>query len=192
MYGVLEVVPVVKVQVSVVQPAVLIVWAVRQEVSVEPSSALPIWIVLILLFGVEVVPPSFADKVRVYCVFVARVVVVRAYFAPSLAAAVVTTDNELLPTYFWVVLWDKVELPRAVQPVVLLPSSMEPFVTKFAAELVVRSETGLVVSTLSSCAPPLFWTWKAVVVLVAVLTKVSLLTTNVLSIETFCENLAEP
>jgi hypothetical protein len=40
MYGVLEVVPVVKVQVSVVQPAVVIVWAVRQEVSVEPSSAL--------------------------------------------------------------------------------------------------------------------------------------------------------
>jgi hypothetical protein len=125
--------------------------------------------VLILLFGVEVVPPSFADKVKTYCVLVARVVVVRAYLAPSLAAAVVTTEKELLPTYFWVVLWDKVELPRAAQPVVLLPSSMEPFVTKFAAELVVRSETGLVVSTLSSCAPPLFWTWKAVVVLVEVL-----------------------
>jgi hypothetical protein len=66
MYGVLEVVPVVKVQVSVVQPEVLMVWAVRQEVSVEPSSALPISIVLILLFGAEVVPPSLADSVKVY------------------------------------------------------------------------------------------------------------------------------
>jgi hypothetical protein len=64
---VLEVVPVVNAQVSVVQPDELIVWAVRQDVSVEPSSALPIWIVEIDVGEfVDVDGPNFAESVKVY------------------------------------------------------------------------------------------------------------------------------
>jgi hypothetical protein len=185
---------VVNVQVSVVQPDVLIVWAVKQGDSVEPSSALPMSKVLMEVGVVaDVDEPSLADRVRVYWVLVARVVVVRAYLAPLMVEAGVVMDSELLPTYCCVLLWAIVTLaPSIAQPVVLLPASNEPLVTKLAVEFVVRSETPLVVSTLSSCAPPLFWTWKAVVVLVEVLTRVSLLTAKDLSIETFCENLAEP
>ena len=61
-------VPVVKVQVKRVQPPVTRVWAVRQEVSVLPSSALPIWKV-----AMAALPESNRAKpVRVYWVVLVR------------------------------------------------------------------------------------------------------------------------
>jgi hypothetical protein len=94
---VLDVTPVVKVQLKVLQPLPVTVWPVKQEECVEPSSALPISKVLML-------EPEArrADKVKVYCVPLNNVEVLRLNFAPLVAVAGVVTANELLPMYFCV------------------------------------------------------------------------------------------
>ena len=60
--------PVVKVQVKRVQPPVTSVWAVRQDVSVTPSSARPIWKVAIAALPES----SLAKRVKVYWVVLAK------------------------------------------------------------------------------------------------------------------------